>query len=230
MTNTPKPDSSRKPRQTVNVLLSLLAGLVAGAIPALWDGCTGPTTDGVTQASAPPPPPRFAPAEYRRGAAQPLPARAPAPFDTNTVPEHVDAGAPSRPRAPRRTVPEQQEIDRQVHAALLEEHRLQPADPNWARTVEERLQTGLTALAITGGFDVGAIDCRSTSCSAELTWSSYDDALNNYSPVVEDPTLPGCTRRITLPPPEQCISSCDVRMLVDCKPLSTPSLGAFNVE
>ena len=212
-------------RQFPPVLLSLLGGLVAGSIPAALNTC-GSTSDGRSEHSEHPEP-RANHDTRPSGLATGTVA-----FETNAISSRLqDAGGrrylPSgdttlRQQSVAPTPAESEALDQQLHADLIQQHRYQAVDASWARPTERRLLSGLSELAVEGEFSVGRVDCRSTLCSAELSWPSYDLARSHFLRVVEAP-VPGCTRRITLPPLDDCTSTCDVTLIVDCQPLSTPT-------
>jgi len=89
----------------------------------------------------------------------------------------------------------------QAYRQLLEKHATEGVDPAWSREATAALAAdlGRFADANTNKFRVGRVDCRTTTCTAEIEWPSFKDALQTFQAVVLDPIDMKCTQQITLP-------------------------------
>jgi hypothetical protein len=88
-----------------------------------------------------------------------------------------------------------------AHRAAIAEHQRQPRDPRWASAAESAFRRDLTALQDLGADDV-TVDCRMTTCTAELQWPSFHDAQEKYTNVLHAEMSMNCGREILLPQPE----------------------------
>jgi hypothetical protein len=105
----------------------------------------------------------------------------------------------------REATPEQRrEATLASHQRLVDMHEAEPVDEKWASEKKYEVEKGLAALAREGGgYRIKNVDCRSTSCSAELEWPNFEAAATNASVLAHTALYgPDCARRIILPEPE----------------------------
>jgi hypothetical protein len=77
--------------------------------------------------------------------------------------------------------PEEEAARRQLqHEALISEHNAEPASPAWAAKASEAVVSELKSLQAEAGFSLAGVDCRSTSCLAEVEWPSVDSIRRGY--------------------------------------------------
>ena len=115
-------------------------------------------------------------------------AQAPAPDGARPA-ASVEAEAPPRASRPDEGA---------VHADLLARHNSEPVDPTWAPATTLTIQTQLAASPGTS-YQLEGVDCRSTTCVANLRWSSRTAADQELDEVVGSTSAGPCTRRLTLP-------------------------------
>jgi hypothetical protein len=88
----------------------------------------------------------------------------------------------------------------QAHRRLLERHAAEGVDPSWSRQASTMLSADLKGGvgANTNKFSIGAVDCRTTSCTAQIEWPSYGDAVQSLQAVFQRPISMNCTQQVTL--------------------------------
>lgn len=113
------------------------------------------------------------------------------------------------------TEAEQVQLEWEDQRSLIDQHAAETRDVSWARGMETNLSSMLTDLTQTHGFSLSAIDCRSVTCTAGVSWPSLTAAQAHMSGVVEMMNLP-CIKRITLPPECREDRACDATLVIDC--------------
>ncbi|HEY5959314.1 MAG TPA: hypothetical protein VIV60_22305 [Polyangiaceae bacterium] len=88
------------------------------------------------------------------------------------------------------------------HANLLRAHALERRDAVWAPQTERLVRSELDALSeqMTRSFSVQSVDCRTSTCVAQLAWPSLGAAQVNLASLLSGSAGPGCARQIALPP------------------------------
>jgi hypothetical protein len=90
--------------------------------------------------------------------------------------------AKSAPENPRAALsPAEEGIRRQrQHEDLLANHLRETVDPEWAQRSSVSVSSELKTLAESRHFSLLELDCRRTSCVADIEWQSYADARTEY--------------------------------------------------
>lgn len=120
---------------------------------------------------------------------------------------------PSRSARPALTPLESQ----QRYEARLREHAAEPFDPGWSRPTASLIEADVLKQAASMSFRLGRVDCRTTTCTAELEWPSLAEADREYLSVVHFPYQANCSRTLILPPPSQAEGPLRAQMLLDCE-------------
>lgn len=102
------------------------------------------------------------------------------------------------------------------HEAALAEHDGEPRDPSWAPAVEASLLVDLNAVPNLGGRAT-RVDCRMTSCVAEIRWPDYATALASYANVLHAELRANCSRATVLPEPSQRDQAYQATFVLDCE-------------
>jgi hypothetical protein len=84
---------------------------------------------------------------------------------------------------------------------MLAKHAAEPLDATWAAAANASLSSDVLDTAKASQFEVTAVDCRSTTCTAELRWPTFALASSNYVNVVQQRMALACTREMTLAKP-----------------------------
>jgi hypothetical protein len=89
------------------------------------------------------------------------------------------------------------------HAAAIDAHWQERSDASWAPRATDATHRDLEGIAVQAEvpFEIMDVDCRSTTCLAELEWSSYGAAVGGYPDLLHHAYALDCARRIVLPEP-----------------------------
>lgn len=98
----------------------------------------------------------------------------------------------------------------------LEGHGREPVDPSWARDAQIAYRADLRGLATDAGFSLGAIDCRSTSCTAQLTFASFAAARGSMQRIVLSRWTLNCAKEMNLDPATDGTSDYTTSIYFDC--------------
>jgi hypothetical protein len=120
---------------------------------------------------------------------------------------------PSRSAAAAPTPLESQ----QRYEARLQRHAKEPVDPGWSRGTASLIEADVLKQAGSTSVRLGRVDCRTTSCTAELEWPSMADADRDYVSVVHFPYRANCSRTVLLPPPSKAAEPVRAQLLLDCE-------------
>jgi len=134
------------------------------------------------------------------------------------------AGALSSPRPSRgvtRTLPES---DVDAYQALcnaedrwLRAHAVEPAgDVAETERRRETLRDALAELGGPAGFTVDSVDCRATTCLAQLVWPDMPTAQARFRSVLHSSLGLQCARALFLREPLAPSSSYPVNLRIDC--------------
>lgn len=85
------------------------------------------------------------------------------------------------------------------HEDALEAHRFEPVDATWAQGTTPSFQFDMERVAEEVGFELGKIECRNETCSAETKWEKFSGAKENYLRLLTTPFRANCARRIVFP-------------------------------
>jgi hypothetical protein len=105
----------------------------------------------------------------------------------------------------------------QAHHAAIEQHMREPGDPTWAPASEKSLREFLSKLPAHTKYRVTLVDCRTTTCIAELSFRSYEDARQTWHSVLEARNPIQCTTAITLEDPKKSgAKGFELSVIYDC--------------
>lgn len=98
----------------------------------------------------------------------------------------------------------------------LSAHSRQQVDSGWAPAMRTQLSRELEPLQSTSGFRLGDIDCRSTTCVAQVEWPTYADAMAHYSTLLQSAFKEPCSKTIVLPEPADPGVPYSAKTLFEC--------------
>jgi hypothetical protein len=107
------------------------------------------------------------------------------------------AGSDERRNPPERS-PADPAAERQAFDALLAAHAVQPSGSPWSRAAGARFDADLAKLAGEQAFSVGRVDCRGTSCAADVSWASAAEADRGWRALITADYGVNCTRQVLL--------------------------------
>jgi len=90
---------------------------------------------------------------------------------------------PSQGSAAQRPMltPEEEGARRRLqHENLIDQHRAEAVSPTWAAEAQGAVVAELKSLQAETKFSLLGVDCRSTSCLAEVEWPSINDIRRGY--------------------------------------------------
>jgi hypothetical protein len=211
------------PFRVAAAMTVVATGVASGALGALWFERSGPVIAAAAAMPRTQAPDELAEHARTRARVRALEdrlartqgvdalARAPAE-DPETRPAIVDGEpAPSHE--------EWAEHHRRLHADAIELHRGDARDPEWAHATERTLGGDLNKVGAqpVGTFELMSIDCKTTSCLANLRWRSYGEAVNGFAGALHfNYSLP-CGTRILLPEPVNPEQSYEATLIFDCE-------------
>lgn len=106
----------------------------------------------------------------------------------------------------------------QRYEARLQQHAAEPVDPEWSRATASLIQADVLERAASMSFRLGRVDCRTTSCTAELEWPSLAEADREHGSLVHFPFRANCSRTVLLPPPAKADGGpLRASLLLDCE-------------
>jgi hypothetical protein len=109
------------------------------------------------------------------------------------------------------------ESDRRLHEQLLAAHRQEARNSSWASSTEQRITQALDEESRKLHVTVRDVDCRSSSCTAQVTWPSAAEARAEMSQFVEESGMGvQCARRLTLPESDRDEGPLTATMYMDC--------------
>jgi hypothetical protein len=124
--------------------------------------------------------------------------------------------APPAPSGSARAAPTPLESQRR-YEARRQQHAAEPVDPTWSRSTASLIEADVLEQAGSMSFRLGRVDCRTTSCTAELEWPSLAEADQEYLSLVHFPYRANCSRTVVLPPPSKAGGPLRAEMLLDCE-------------
>jgi hypothetical protein len=105
----------------------------------------------------------------------------------------------------------------QAYEARLQQHAAEPADPSWSRPTASLIEADVLKQAASMSVRLGRVDCRTTSCTAELEWPSLAEADREYLSLVHFPYRANCSRTVLLPPPSNAEGPLRASMFLECE-------------
>jgi hypothetical protein len=104
----------------------------------------------------------------------------------------------------------------QEHRAALKRHTEEPVEPAWAPAAEASFERTLRPAGAALGFELRAVDCRSTSCVATLRFARYADAQARWGEILHMRYEMNCAREIVLDDPADPRAAFETDVLFDC--------------
>lgn len=105
----------------------------------------------------------------------------------------------------------------QRYEQRLQQHAAEPVDQGWSRPTASLIQSDVLKQADTMNFRLGRVDCRTTSCTAELEWPSPAEADREYQSLAHFPYRANCSRTVVLPPPTTGAGPVHAQLFLDCE-------------
>lgn len=102
------------------------------------------------------------------------------------------------------------------HDAAIARHWQEPSDPTWSSKSAASLEHDLGELARTAKFEVGRVDCRTTSCLGVIEWASYGEARSGFEKLLVQRYDVNCAREIYLPEPNDPNARYEATVVFDC--------------
>jgi hypothetical protein len=201
------------------VMASILGGAIAGAGSSLLFIRLS--------AGSAPPPPVSSPSENRTfpipGTVSPL-GEAQSPPGSAARDERVGSlenritqlEDQKQPPAPPQDIARDQAKNFAAHAASIEAHRRDKVDPGWARDVERAYNDDLQAISRDSQFRLLNVNCRTTSCIAELEFANFNIANQNWSKVLHRRYKTACGTEISIPPTDKPDEPYRATVVFDC--------------
>lgn len=122
------------------------------------------------------------------------------PFARRPLVVREDGSAEEPEAAPREdeapVLPDREEVIAQLRAqesALLDAHSREPTDPVWRAESETRIAEELGRLESSALFEVRSVECRSSSCIAEVSWQDPEQVRIGQVDIVQN-TFQDCER------------------------------------
>lgn len=105
----------------------------------------------------------------------------------------------------------------QRHQAWRKEHASEPREAAWATSEEATINRALMESGRDGGMSVVEVDCRTTSCRADVEWPTYGIAVERYRDVLRS-AIPGCESAVLLEPPADSTRPYRTSAMFNCEP------------
>jgi hypothetical protein len=115
------------------------------------------------------------------------------------------------------TAAESKQFHLREKAEQLARHASEGKDAKWAPAANKAFNDDLTKLGKSVGFTVGAVDCRTTICTADVQWAGYSDAARTYKHLLYYPYAVGCSRYVLLDDPSDPKASYSTQVVFDCE-------------
>jgi hypothetical protein len=80
----------------------------------------------------------------------------------------------------------------------IDRARAEPRDDAWAGPTEQLFEEDLQSKANAHDFRIGAVECHTNTCTAELFWSSLREARADFKSVLGEPDRSRCQPRLIL--------------------------------
>lgn len=98
----------------------------------------------------------------------------------------------------------------------IDRHRTEPIDAGWSKTTARSLAKDLGSLGEKASFEVVDIDCRRTTCVAELEWPSYAQANSDVTRILAKVYEINCGMGLSVPEPKDRNAPYRATVLFDC--------------
>jgi hypothetical protein len=98
----------------------------------------------------------------------------------------------------------------------LEQHEREAVDPSWAIEAQRAHERDLNRLAKEARFSLRGVNCRATSCVADISFASYDAARNSMKIIMLSRWTLNCTREMNLDPVTEESFAYSTSIYFDC--------------
>jgi hypothetical protein len=129
-------------------------------------------------------------------------AEAPAAASTRALPRFPTPAPPeAQPHSsPRPSREEARALVSSLHAERVNRHMQDSVDPVWSAHAEATVGTTLAAMAKQDNFTVNKVECRRTSCLADIGWTNLGEARRTYHDLLHGHYGDvNCARELLLP-------------------------------
>jgi hypothetical protein len=126
---------------------------------------------------------------------------------------HPSGGAPSRSPDSSASTPEAR-LERHIQA--IKAHWEETMDPAWSEPATVSLARELSGVAQKVHAEVRRVDCRSTTCIADVLFDSYDDETKTFMRFLAHPYQENCTKTLRGPVPADRSSPYLATIVFDC--------------
>jgi hypothetical protein len=110
----------------------------------------------------------------------------------------------------------------------IEAHEREPVDPSWSSRAQSVYEVDLGKLAADAGFRLVGVDCRSTSCVAQLTFASLAEAKGSMQRIVLSRWTLNCAKEMNLDPATDGAPEYTTSIYFDCGGARASSASAVN--
>lgn len=108
------------------------------------------------------------------------------------------------------------EFYHRMHAETIREHQAEAVDPSFGPATMPIVRKDFERVEALGGFQTGAVDCRTTSCSVALKWPSLHEAKSHYIHAIGASLRIGCSKTIVIPEQANADGSVEATLMLDC--------------
>lgn len=106
-----------------------------------------------------------------------------------------------------------------VHESFLTKHADEPRNSRWARLVEPTIAETIRGGSPGASWEIGRVDCRTSTCTVEITWPSYANAVETYADLLHSKYGVPCASSITLRPANEPDGQYQELLALDCSPI-----------
>lgn len=125
------------------------------------------------------------------------------------------AAAP--PRVPDLSPEEAAARNRDRHRTAIADHDREPIDPKWGPATKRAFEEDLAKLAGDGHFEVARVDCRTTTCVADVTFGNYGAAVRDWKQLLMGRYSTNCGREVLLDDaPQDGAAKFSTTVVFDC--------------
>jgi hypothetical protein len=103
-----------------------------------------------------------------------------------------------------------------AHLQRIEDHKVEARDEDWAQKMETNITASLSANQGGASFKYEGVDCRKTTCVANVSWPSRGSAEGDLRKVLSSLIRTGCSREIFLPPADSSDGPTEGSVLLTC--------------
>ncbi len=98
----------------------------------------------------------------------------------------------------------------------VEQHEDEPVDPDWAAEANAAFSDGIERLGESHDFELVSLECRSSSCLAQVEWPTQTAAQSHWGALLHEPYGMNCSRGVLVSQPEEPGGTTSARVLFEC--------------